>query len=126
MRLSEVAASVAEDLTGAGLKTTDHVPAKVVPPVVIISTGDPYVEQENDSTFSGDTFVVHLELYLVVGTATNSAATNALNEMIEKVIFNLGDWHIDSVTPPFMAPHNDSVYLSAKVSITNTITIGEN
>lgn len=123
MRLSEVAASVAEDLQAAGLKTSDFVPPKVVPPLVIIGTGDPYVEE--GKTYNQSEFVVHLELFCVTGTATNSAATTALNEMIETVIFNLGDWTIDGVSAPYMASANDAQYLTARVSITKTITIGD-
>ena len=121
MKLSDIAASVANDLKSVGLKVSDSVPAKVVPPLVIIGTGDPYVEQ--GGTFGSD-FLVHLELFLVTGTATNSAATAALNNMIQTVIYNLGDWEIKGVSAPYMATANDSYYLTSKISITNTIEIG--
>jgi len=124
MRLSEVASTLASELQEAGLVTKDHVPAKVVPPVVIISTGDQYVEETE--TYDRSELKVNMELYLVTGTATNSAATVALNEMIEKVIFNLGDWNIDYVGPPFMGEANGNMYLSARIRITNTFTIGGN
>lgn len=124
MRLSEIATLLADDLREAGLVTKDHVPAKVVPPVVIISTGDPYIEETD--TFDQTEFKVNMELYLVTGTATNSAATVAINEMIEKVIFNLGDWDIAYVSPPFMGEANGNMYLSARIRITNTFTIGGN
>ena len=122
MNLSEVAAQVADDLRSVDLKVSDYVPAKVVPPLVIIGTGDPYVEQ--GGTFGND-FVVHLELFIVTGTAINSVATTALNNMIQKVIYNLGDWEIESVSAPYMATANDAQYLTSRVAIKNTITIGE-
>lgn len=122
MNLSEAATSVADDLKEVGLKVSDFVPAKVVPPLVIIGTGDPYVEADN--TFGRESFVVHLELFCVTGTATNSAATKSLNEMIEKVIFNLGDWSIEGVSAPYMATAGDSQFLTSRISIQNTIEIG--
>jgi len=120
MRLNEVAASVAEDLRSVDLKVADTVPAKITPPLVIIGTGDPYVEM--GGTYAKE-FVVSLELFLVVGTGTNATAVTALNEMIEKVIFNLGEWDIDSVSAPYMASANDAQYLTSRVQIKNTIEI---
>ena len=122
MRLADVAGNVAADLRSLGFKVADSVPAKVVPPLVIIGTGDPYVEQ--GGTF-GSVFLVHLELFLVTGTATNSVATAALNNMIETVIYNLGDWEIKGVSAPYMATANDAYYLTSKISITNSIEIGD-
>lgn len=129
MELTEARVSVVEDLQNVGLTVKDHVPAKVVPPLVIIGTGDPYLEESE--TFrgynqNGSDFVVRLELFVITGTATNSAATKTLDEMIQKVIFNLGEWKIDGVSAPYMATANDAVYLTSRISISNTITIGGN
>ena len=46
----ETRAQVVTDLEDIGFKILDHVPQKVVPPVIIMGTGDPYVEVEQDVT----------------------------------------------------------------------------
>lgn len=121
MSLTDVRLQVVEDLESAGLVVEDHVPERVTPPLVLISTGEPYLEEAD--SFNNTEFVCHLELFLVAETATNSAATKALDQMIETVILNLGDWTIDSVGAPSMYNANDSVYLGSRVSISNTITL---
>ena len=122
MRLSEVSASVGDSLRSADLKVSDFVPAKIVPPLVIIGTGDPYLEEAG--TFA-DEVIVYLELFCVVGTSTNSAATAALNDMIQTVLFNVGDWDIVRVSAPYVATANDAYYLTSKIEIKNNIGIGD-
>lgn len=122
MNLTETRQQVAADLRDAGLKVKDHIPAKVVPPLVILGTGDPYVEE--GSTFANTNMVVNLELFCVVGTQPNAEAMNALDEMIETVIFNLGDWSVAGVSAPFMASANDAQYLTSRISINNTFELG--
>ena len=65
----------------------------------------------------------HLELFCVTGTATNASATDALDQMIEKVVWNLGDWNIDGVSAPFMANSGGNAYLTSRISISNKIQI---
>lgn len=121
--LTEARIGVAADLDAAGLNVVDHIPAKVTPPMVIIGTGDPYVVQGD--TFSATEFVVRLELFCIAGTAVNSAATKALDGMISKVIFHLGDWDIEGVSAPYMAAANDAQFLTSRITVTNTIEIQE-
>lgn len=121
MSLQEARQQVAADLQEVGLNVRSFIPAKVTPPIVIMGTGDPYVEQGN--TYDPTQFVCHLELFVIAGTSDNEAALGKLEAMIETVIFNLGDWHIDGVSSPFMATANDGQYLTSRISISNTITI---
>ena len=113
--------AVVEDLQAVGFTVKDHVPAKVVPPLVIVSTGDPMLEESG--TYSQTKFIYHLTLYVIIGTKPNAESVSGLDDMVEKVIFNLGDWTIEHVSPPEMRTANEYQFLTVSVSIKNTINI---
>lgn len=115
---------VAELLQGAGLTVKNHVPPKVVPPLVLISIDEPMLDNEV-TTFNSVQYDYHLVLFIVGGTATTEEALKAIEVMTEKVLMNLGDWTVDRVSGPSYKSANDNNYLTVSVSVHNTITIGE-
>ena len=119
MALSELRQEVATALEGAGLKTVSYIPERISPPIVLISAGSPYVEEQNTQF---NTFLVRLELTIVAGTATNAVATDNLDGLIEQAIVCLGGWTVE-VSQPFMLSANNANYLAARITITNTTEI---
>lgn len=116
---------LAAQLQEAGLNVKSHVPPKVVPPLVLISTGDPMLDNEV-TTFNNVEYDYHLVLYIVGGTAATEVALKATEAITEKVLLNLGDWTVDRVGPPVYMPANDANYLTIAIQVHNTITIGGN
>lgn len=109
------------DLQAAGLAVKDHVPEKVVPPLVLMSADDPMLEESE--TMDPTEFEFHLNLLVLIGTRPNSDTISALEAMVEKVLFNLGEWTVKKVGPVVMMTANDSVFPSVEISISKTITI---
>lgn len=112
---------VTADLQAVGLTVKDHVPEKVVPPLVLLRAGSPMLEEGD--TLAGDEMLFRLGLLLIIKNKPNAEATGDLESMIEKVVFNLGDWTLDGVGQPFFAQHNGYEYPAVEISISKTITI---
>lgn len=119
--MTEARTQVATDLRAVGLTVKDHVPEKVVPPLVIMGPKDPMLEEAD--TMSGLDFNYNLGLLILIPIRPNGQVLNDLEALVEKVIFNLGDWSISNVGPVVYMSMNDSVYPSVEVSISKTITI---
>lgn len=120
--MTEARLALTEALQGTGYVVKDSIPAKVVPPLVILSTGAPMLDNEV-STFNGIQYDFHLVLFVVSGTKPTPDALAGLEEMVETIILNLGDWSVEEVGPPEFRSANDQNYLNVAISITNTITI---
>ena len=112
--LTTTRAELAVRLGGLGYAVSDHVPNRILPPAVIISTQDPYVTE--GETFREQEMQVHLSLFLVAGTAQNDAATRALDQMIEAAISVLTGWTV-SVSAPYMATVAGSQFLTARLDL---------
>lgn len=115
MTLQQVLTQVKQDLEGAGFKSFDYLPSRVNPPVAIVSPGQPFVEQ--GTTFTS--FKVVLDVVLVAGRADNEKSTYQLYDLINAAIFNLGDWHIDTVQRPYQLDTGGVFYLATTVTISN-------
>ena len=122
---NEITTSKAElqlDLQTAGLEVLDYVPERVVPPIVIISPGSPYLVTET----VGNEYRLGLNLTLVAGTATNEQATEALDELIANTVSALADLGyavLKSVNPPFRLAVNTAEYLAAEINLDLSITL---
>lgn len=117
--ITQVRIDLAEDLTTAGFKASDHIPKRIVPPVAIISARSPYLE-------AGRTYVewsVNLVVTLIAATAENSIATNALDQLIEDAL-NVLD--VSEVGQPYMLTANNATYLAVDLNTTIQTTIGGN
>jgi len=125
MTVSEITSAKAEfalALNDAGLDVVDFIPGRVVPPVVIISSGAPYITSES----LGNDYELNLDLKCVAMTADNEMATNALDLLVEQVINALSDLHyiqMKQVGQPYALEANGAVYLAADVGVMVSITL---
>ena len=122
---NEITVSKAEfalDLTNAGLDVLDYVPERIVPPIVIITSGSPYLVGES---LKND-YRLALNLTLVAATATNEEATEALDELIAETvtaISTLGYVVLKSVNTPYRLAANNAEYLAADLNLDLSITL---
>ena len=125
MTVSEITSAKAEfalALNATGLDVVDYIPGRVVPPVVIISSGSPYITTES----LGNDYELNLDLKCVAMTADNQMATNALDLLVEQVINALSDLHyiqLKQVNQPYALEANGAVYLAADVGVMVSITL---
>jgi hypothetical protein len=122
---NEITVSKAEfalDLTNAGLEVLDYVPERIVPPIVIITAGSPYLVAET----VGREFRLGLNLTLVASTATNEEATEALDELIADTVTavtSLGYVILKNVNPPYRLAANNAEYLASDLNLDLSITL---
>ena len=109
-------------LTTAGLEVLDYVPERIVPPIVIITSGSPYLVAET----VGREFRLGLNLTLVASTATNEEATEALDELIADTVTavtSLGYVILKTVNPPYRLAANNAEYLASDLNLDLSITL---
>jgi hypothetical protein len=122
---NEITASKAEfalDLQNAGLDVLDYVPERIVPPIVIVSSGSPYLVAET----VGREYRLGLNLTLVAQTATNEEATEALDELIANTvsaITGFGYVILNAVNAPYRLAANNAEYLACDLNLDLTITL---
>lgn len=122
---NEITASKAEfalDLQTAGLDVLDYVPERIVPPIVIITSGSPYLVAET----VGNEYRLGLNLTLVASTATNEEATEALDELIANTVSalsTLGYVILKTVNPPYRLAANNAEYLASDLNLDLSITL---
>jgi hypothetical protein len=122
---NEITASKAEfalDLQNAGLDVLDYVPERIVPPIVIISSGSPYLVAET----VGREYRLGLNLTLVAMTATNEEATEALDGLIANTvsaITGFGYVILNGVNTPYRLAANNAEYLACDLNLDLTITL---
>lgn len=122
---NEITASKAEfalDLQTAGLDVLDYVPERIVPPIIIITSGSPYLTAET----VGNEYRLGLNLTLVASTATNEEATEALDELIANTvnaISKLGYVVLKTVNPPYRLAANNAEYLASDLNLDLSITL---
>ena len=109
-------------LTTAGLDVLDYVPERIVPPIVIITAGSPYLEAET----VGREYRLGLNLTLVASTATNEEATEALDELIANTVIaldTLGYVILKTVNSPYRLAANNAEYLASDLNLDLSITL---
>jgi hypothetical protein len=122
---NEITLSKAEfalDLTNKGLEVLDYVPERIVPPIVIITAGSPYLVTET----VGNEYRLGLNLTLVASTATNEEATADLDQLIAdtvSAISTLGYVVLKTVNPPYRLAANNAEYLASDLNLDLSITL---
>lgn len=123
MPVNEITASKAEyalALTALGLKVSTYIPERVVPPVVIIGPGSPYL---TPATLDGE-LIMNLELMVVSSTAVNVKSTELLDLALETILNgNPGYAKVTSVGQPYALQTNNAEFLTANVGVELRITI---
>lgn len=108
------------DLTAGGVNVMDYVPERIVPPIVIINSGIPYLRPSSISK----EYTLNLELVCVAATATNKQATEKLDDLLQQVIRALpGYARMISAGQPFNLQTNNTEYLAVSVQTDVQITI---
>jgi hypothetical protein len=100
----------------------DYVPERIVPPIVIITAGSPYLVGES----LANDYRLALNLTLVAANATNEEATEALDELISdtvSAISTLGYIVLKSVNTPYRLAANNAEYLASDLNIDLSITL---
>ena len=103
-------------LTEAGLDVKAYVPERVIPPVVIMNAGSPYLSPVNIAK----DYQLNLDLTLVANQATNETATETLDQLIQDTILAIEPLNyavFNDVSKPFMLSANNADYLAATLTI---------
>jgi hypothetical protein len=123
MPVNEITASRAEyalALTALGLKVSSFIPERIVPPTVVMSPGNPYLEPvllDND-------YLMRLELMVIAAHAVNAKASEMLDLALETILNgNPAYVRIGSVGQPYALQTNNAEFLAANVSVDLRITI---
>lgn len=117
--ITDIKAQLATTLATTGLDVLDYIPERLVPPIVVISNGSPYLEQSN----FGPDYKLSLDLLLVAATAVNEDATEALDSLIEALVSALPDYAgMRGVQKPYALAANNAEYLATTVNIDIFIT----
>lgn len=107
-------------LQEAGLNVFPYVPNRIVPPVVVIRSGSPYLEP----TTLGNEYNLGLDLVVLATTAVNEVATEKLDEALQTLLNALPNYALlGSVGQPQIFTENGAEYLGATVSVTLEITL---
>lgn len=107
-------------LIEADIEAFEYIPERVIPPVVVINSGSPFLVPET----IGSEYTMNLELVLIAGTATNETATEELENLIEKTLLALPAYAVlQRVDKPFALAINNVEYLSTNVFVELSITI---
>lgn len=122
MSLTTIRADLAAALSTDAFPVHDHMPERVMAPCGLIGAADPYVVHAAEL---GDAHIISHEVWLVAGgKGSNDAKTERLDELIEHALGALPDeWTADSVTAPFIAQLNDSLYLAVRLKVSALTTI---
>jgi hypothetical protein len=113
---------LALDLQTAGLEVLDYVPERLIPPVIVMTAGSPYLTTET----VGNTYRLGLTLTLVASTATNEEATESLDALIADTVSALGGLGyviLKQVNPSYRLAVNNAEYLSADLNLDLSITL---
>jgi hypothetical protein len=122
---NEITLSKAEfalSLTNAGLEVLDYVPERIVPPIIIMTAGSPYLVAET----VGREYRLGLNLTLVAQTATNEEATESLDALIADTvtaISTLGYVILNTVNTPYRLAANNAEYLASDLNLDLSITL---
>ena len=107
-------------LVAAGLDAKEYIPERIIPPIVVINSGSPFLVLES----LGREYVLSLELVLVAGTATNEIATEQLEDLIQATLRALPSYaSLQRVEKPFAQSVNNVEFLSTNVIVELSITI---
>jgi hypothetical protein len=118
--ITDIKAQLATDLATATIEVLDYIPERLVPPIVVISSGSPYFEQAN---FTND-YKINLDLLLVAATAVNEDATEALDNLISDVVQALPSYaNMQTVQKPYALAANNAEYLATTLSLELFITL---
>ncbi len=110
------------DLVNVGLDVMDFVPERIVPPIIIMTPGSPYLVPET----VGNEYRIALNLTLIAATATNEVASEELDSLISDTVSALsplGYIILKSVNAPYRLAANSAEYLASDLNLELSITL---
>lgn len=123
MAVNEITASRAEyalALTALGLKVSSFIPERIVPPMVVLSPGSPYLEPV---TVDGE-FTMRLEVMVIAAHAVNAKATELLDKALETLLNgNPAYARVGNVSQPYALQTNNAEFLASNVTVDLRITL---
>ena len=120
--LGDLRNDVATQLTtDTDIPSSDFVPARIVPPLYLVTSGSPYIE-------SGDTygsFKVRMNVDVISATAANDVSTEALDTMVEDALVSLVNMGIgiENVQQPYQLDTGNAQYLSTTITVDKIINL---
>lgn len=107
-------------LVEAEIDAKEYIPERVVPPIVVIASGSPFLVPE---TISKE-YTMNIELMCVAGTATNEQSTEMLEDLIEQTLNALPAFaRLVRVDKPYSLSTGNTEYLSTSIFVEVSITI---
>jgi hypothetical protein len=107
-------------LQEAGLNVYPYVPNRIIPPVVVMRHGTPYLE----ASTLGNEYHLGLELVILAAPAVNELATEMLDEAIQTLLNALPNYAVlGSVAQPQIFSENSADYLGCTIALTLEITL---
>ena len=123
MAVNEITASRAEyalALHALGLKVSSFIPERIVPPMVILSPGSPYLEPV---TVDGS-WTMRLEVMVIAAPAVNAKATELLDKALQTILNGHPSYaRISNVGQPYALQTNNAEFLAANLSVDLRITL---
>lgn len=109
------------EVDGQAVTVTDHLPETVYPPLVVVSTGDPYLTGDGGA-FGAPELGMSLEVYAIAGEGTNDATLDALEQMLEGIAEALPAEFL-TASAPFLATIGGLSYLTSRANLTTRYTL---
>ena len=123
MAVNEITASRAEyalALSALGLKVSSFIPDRIVPPVVVLTPGSPYLEPAT----LADTWLMRFDVMVIASVATNVKATEQLEKALATIMAgNPAYARINTVGQPYALQTNNAEFLVANIAVDIHITI---
>lgn len=117
MPVNEITASRVEyalALTALGVKVSSFIPERIVPPVVVIGAGSPYLEP---STVD-NRWLMRLELMVIAAPAVNAKSTEMLDKALETILNGNPNYaKISNVGQPYALQTNNTEFLTANIGV---------
>lgn len=122
MSLQTIRADLVEAVEAAGYKVHAYGTPKLVPPCVVVDESDDYLSEGD--LLKRSEMKVSYDLWLFVKNAQTKEATIAMDNMIENVVFNLGDWTLTGTQAHVLTEIGGTTQYVSKLSITKYTEIG--
>lgn len=113
-RRQELADAIAADLTR--FKGHAKMPARIVPPCVVVVPGSPYLVKGD----TVGTVTMRAEAHLIVGALNNDTSADLLDDVVDDAIVAgiNGDWRFQEVLEPYGLSSGGAVHLAIPVIFT--------
>lgn len=106
-------------ISNTGTPVFQHIPRAIVPPVVMLEPGTPYIEE--GTTFCD--FTVRMNAVVLASQSDNEVATDELDTLICDVLDAVDTWTVDSVEQPSPFEINGATYLGARIRFSTDKTL---